>query len=148
MANTAEWNPDVRDEGGSWFSVQSETAPGCRYQVNLPKKQCSCPGSQFRSKQLCKHIEAVRRFISFNPLQISPADEQQDFLNKMMDASARMAPLASKARSIGLSILGTDLEIIAKQLAGAVDLQRRALSAHPKIRQSAFAESELPFRIL
>jgi hypothetical protein len=144
----AGWKPDIRDEGGGWFSVQSESAPGCRYLVDTNVGACNCSDFHFQNRRQCKHIEAVRIFIADTSQQASMTGDQREFLNKMAVAVVRMVALGAKAKGIGCLTLASDLETIARLLACAIDLQRRALSPDTQVRTDALAESELPFRVV
>jgi SWIM zinc finger len=153
MADITAWQPDIRAEGGGWFSIQSESAPGCRYMVDANVGACNCPAFVYGGRR-CKHIGTVREFgKTQQPPNLStevtmPTKEQSELLMKLAESAGRFASLAPKAKDIGCESLAKDLETIAKHLAVAIDLQHRVFSPDVQVRTAALAESELPFRVL
>jgi hypothetical protein len=157
-ANTVPWSPDVREEPEGEYSVASEKGADVRYVVDLRSTPpCSCPASQYRQGQRCKHVAAVEEFIAARPraasmsseakpanMQTNPRDE---FFTKLSESVPRLRELSKKAKAMDCSMLATYLDGIAGELAERVDVQKRALSGEPKIRDAARAESDLPFRV-
>jgi hypothetical protein len=148
MSNTTEWKPEIRNDGDGWFSVQSESERGHFYKIDLDAAACNCAAFYFQNRRTCKHVEAVREYVKGQPEVTMPTKEQSELLAKLAESAGRFANLAPKSRDIGCSTLARDLESIAKQLASAVDLQRRAFSPDVQLRAAALAEAELPFRVL
>jgi hypothetical protein len=130
MSDRAGWNPAVRDEGGGWYSVASESAPGCRYQINLTQRQCSCPGSQFRSKQECKHIAAVAEYATSRQSSNAVYErqkmtaEQEEFVGKLIEGAKRLSALASRADALHFRWLPTEIETAAKTLLQAIETEK------------------------
>ncbi len=145
MSDRAGWKPEIRNDGDGFFSVESETQPGHYYKVDLDAAACNCAAFYFQNRRNCKHLAAVQEHAKAESAPPS-TKEQSELLAKLTDSAGRFAALAPKARDIGCSTLAKDLETIAKQLAAAVDLQRRALSSDGRVRAAALAESELPWR--
>jgi hypothetical protein len=131
------WKPEVREESGFYF-VQSETAPGVSYAVDLRIPTCNCPHFGYRQRP-CKHIAAAREFAE-SAIQLqrqcsarevgSPpvTPEQEQLLNALLIGADRLSALVPKAETLGCKLLTADLLNIAKLLRDAVGNQRRAFS--------------------
>jgi len=133
------------------YQVQSQTDPEVFYDVDLATPSCTCADFAYRGHE-CKHVEAVRAHVasmSNNVMTIIMTTKNQtEFFAKLTEGADRIAALAGKAMAIDCTILEKELHSIAKQLAFAVDLQRRAFSEDSQVRAAALAEAELLFRVL
>ncbi len=108
-ASTATWNPDVREEPEGDYSVASEKGPGIRYLIDLRSTPpCSCPSSQYRQGQKCKHVAAVEESIAARPSAASmsgeakPASmrpkEEEEFFAFLEKSDPKLHELSEKSK--------------------------------------------------
>ena len=135
MKSKSHWQPKVQEHDGL-YSVQSETAAGIFYTVDLRVSACNCPGSQYRPGRECKHIQAAREFASAKAPErraespkIIETPEQTEFLSKILEGAERIAALRGKADGLDCYVLAGVLSNVARQLTDAVDEQRQAIAA-------------------